>query len=187
MKKIATFILCNLFGWKTNNQFPLNLKKYVVIVAPHTSWNDFPIGIFTKTSYGIDVHYIAKHSLFKPPFGFIFKALGGTPVDRSKSTNMVEAIIDIFNKQENFILALSPEGTRKKLDKWKTGFYFVAKGAKVPIVMTRFDYASKSISIAQPFNTTDDIKSDFKHFHDFFKDVQGRFPEQFEPNFHENV
>lgn len=187
MKKIATFILCNLFGWKTNNQFPQNLKKYVIIVAPHTSWVDFPIGIFSKTSYGIDVHFIAKHSLFKPPFGFIFKALGGTPVDRSKSTNMVDAIINIFNSQENFILALSPEGTRKKLVKWKTGFYFVAKGAKVPIVMVGFDYATKSISVSEPFYPTDNMKSDFNHFHNFYKNVNGKHPEQFETNFHKNM
>jgi 1-acyl-sn-glycerol-3-phosphate acyltransferase len=100
---------------------------------------------------------------------------------------MVEAIIDIFNKKENFILALSPEGTRKKLDKWKTGFYFVAKGAKVPIVMVGFDFATKSVSVADPFYTTDNMKSDYKHFHNFYKNIQGKYPELFEPNFHENV
>jgi 1-acyl-sn-glycerol-3-phosphate acyltransferase len=187
MKKIAVFILCNLFGWKLYNQFPPDLKKYIIIVAPHTSWFDFPLGILAKTAYGIKANYIAKHTLFKPPYGFIFKALGGTPVDRSKSTNMVEAIIDIFNKKENFILALSPEGTRKKLDKWKTGFYFVAKGAKVPIVMVGFDFATKSVSVADPFYTTDNMKSDYKHFHNFYKNIQGKYPELFEPNFHENV
>ena len=125
------------------NAFPSDLKKYIIIVAPHTSWVDFPLGVLAKTAYGINGNYIGKHTLFKPPYGFFFRALGGTPVDRSKSTNMVEAIIDIFNTKENFILALSPEGTRKKLDKWKTGFYFVAKGAKVPIVMVGFDFCFK--------------------------------------------
>ena len=100
---------------------------------------------------------------------------------------MVDAIINIFNSQENFILALSPEGTRKKLVKWKTGFYFVAKGAKVPIVMVGFDYATKSISVSEPFYTTDNMKSDFNHFYNFYKNVNGKHPEQFETNFHKNM
>ncbi len=187
MKKISKFILCDLFGWKIHDQFPPEIKKYIIIVAPHTSWVDFPIGILAKTSYGINPKYIGKHSLFKPPHGFLFRALGGTPVDRSKSANMVDAIIDIFNSREDFILALSPEGTRKKLDKWKTGFYYVAKGANVPIVMVAFDFGSKSITVAEPYNITGDIKVDFKHFHNFYKDIQAKYPEKFEEDFYKNV
>ena len=100
---------------------------------------------------------------------------------------MVDAVIDMFNSRQEFILALSPEGTRKKLDKWKTGFYYVAKGAKVPIVMVAFDFGSKSISVAEPYNITGDIKVDFKHFHNFYKNIQAKHPEKFEPNFHKNV
>ena len=187
MKKISYFILCNLFGWKLMNAFPSDLKKYIIIVAPHTSWIDFPLGVLAKTAYGIKGNYIGKHTLFKPPFGFFFRALGGTPVDRSKSANMVEAIIDIFNTKENFILALSPEGTRKKLDKWKTGFYFVAKGAKVPIVMVGFDFPLKTITVAEPYHISGDLKIDFEHFHNFYRNVQAKHPEKFNPNFHENV
>lgn len=169
------------------NAFPTDLKKYIIIVAPHTSWIDFPLGVLAKTAYGIKGNYIGKHTLFKPPFGFFFRALGGTPVDRSKSTNMVEAIIDIFNTKENFILALSPEGTRKKLDKWKTGFYFVAKGAKVPIVMVGFDFSLKRVTVAEPYDLTGDMKIDFEHFHNYYKNVQAKYPEKFNPNFHENM
>lgn len=187
MKNISRFILCNILGWKTYDQFPPDLKKYILIVAPHTSWFDFPLGVLTRSTYGLKANYIGKHTLFKPPFGFIFRALGGTPVDRSKNANMVDAIIDIFNSNENFILALSPEGTRKKLTKWKTGFYFVAKGANVPIVMVGFDYATKSITVAEPYTVTGDLKTDYTHFHNFFKNVHGKVPEKFDPNFHENV
>ena len=187
MRKISKFILCNLFGWKLFNQFPPDLKKYLIIVAPHTSWIDFPIGILAKTSYGIKANYIGKHTLFKPPYGFIFRALGGTPVNRSKSANRVEGIIDLYNTNKNFVLALSPEGTRKNLNKWKTGFYYVAKGAKVPIVMVGFDYGSKSISVAEPYSLTGDIKIDFKHFYNFYKDIKGKYPEKFDRNFHENL
>ena len=185
MKKISKFILCSLFGWKTYDQFPSNLKKYIIIVAPHTSWFDFPLGVLTRASYDLKANYIGKHTLFKPPYGFIFKALGGTPVDRSKNANMVDAIIDIFNTRENFILALSPEGTRKKLKKWKTGFYYVAKGANVPIVMVGFDYGTKRVTIAKPYNITGDLKVDYEHFYNFFKNVKGKYPEKFEPEFHE--
>ena len=100
---------------------------------------------------------------------------------------MVEAIVDIFNTKESFILALSPEGTRKRLDKWKTGFYFVAKGAKVPIVMVGFDFSSKTITVAEPYDLTGDMKIDFEHFHNYYKNVQGKYPEKFNPNFHENL
>ena len=184
MRRISRFILCNILGWKTNDAFPTDLKKYIIIVAPHTSWMDFPIGVLARNTYGLKGNYIGKHTLFKPPFGFIFRALGGTPVDRSKSANLVDAIVEIFNSRDEFILALSPEGTRKKLKKWKTGFYFVAQGAKVPIVMVGFDYQKKSITVAKPYHLTGDLKEDFNNFHAYFKNIKGKHPEKFESNFH---
>jgi 1-acyl-sn-glycerol-3-phosphate acyltransferase len=123
------------------------------------------------------VHFIGKGSLFKWPFGYFFKALGGTPVDRDKSTNMVEGVINIFNSKEEFRLGLSPEGTRKKVDKWKTGFYYIAKGANVPIVMATLDFENKKIKISEPYYVTEDIHKDFKVFDNFYKDVKGKNPE----------
>ena len=187
MKNLSKFILCKLLGWKTVNEFPSELKKYIIIVAPHTSWIDFPIGVMGRFVLGIDGKFIGKHTLFKPPFGFIFRALGGTPVDRNKSANRVQAIIDIFDKHEEFILAISPEGTRKKLNKWKTGFYYVAKGANIPILMVGLDYKNKKIIVSNPYVLTENIKHDFLHFHEFYKDIQGKFPEKFEYNFHKNL
>lgn len=187
MKKISKFILCNLMGWQTVNTFPSNLNKYIIIVAPHTSWLDFPVGVLARFSLGIKGRYIGKHTLFKPPYGFIFRALGGTPVDRSKSANRVEAIVDLFQENDEFILALSPEGTRKKIDKWKTGFYYVAKGANVPIVMAGLDYSNKKVIISEPYNLTDNIKNDFNHFHNFFKNIKGKYPDNFGVDFHHHV
>lgn len=187
MKTLSRFILCTLFGWKTYNEFPSDLNKYIIIVAPHTSWIDFPLGVLARFAYGLKANYIGKHTLFKPPYGFIFRALGGAPVERGKSANKVDAIIDIFNNNKKFILALSPEGTRKKLNKWKTGFYYVAKGADVPIVMTGFDFAKKSIYVSKPYYLTNNIKVDFKNFHNFFKDMKGRHPEKFEYDFYNNM
>jgi len=155
-------------GWKLVNDFPKDIQKYVVIAAPHTSWQDFPIGILARNTSGIKINFIGKASLFKGPFGFIFKNLGGTPVDRSTSNNLVDAIVQIFDKKEQFRLALSPEGTRKKVDKWKTGFYYIAKGAKVPIVMATLDFGKKQVKISEPYYTTDDVEKDFEYFHSFF-------------------
>ncbi|PQJ74451.1 1-acyl-sn-glycerol-3-phosphate acyltransferase [Polaribacter gangjinensis] len=177
MKRFAGFIFFNILGWKMDTNFPTHLKKYVVIAAPHTSWVDFPIAILARMSSGIMINYIGKDSLFKGPFGFIFRALGGTPVDRSKNNKLVDAIVDIFNSKEEFRLGLSPEGTRKKVTEWKTGFYYIAKGAKVPIVMATLDFENKRIKISEPYYTTDNMEKDFEVFKGFYRDVKGKNPE----------
>ena len=179
MKRISKFILYNILGWKLESDFPQDIKKYVVIAAPHTSWMDFPIAILSRMSSGTMVNFVGKNSLFKGPFGFFFKALGGTPVDRTKSNNLVDAIVQIFNDKEEFRLGLSPEGTRKKVDKWKTGFYYIAKGANVPIVMATLDFENKKIKISEPYYTTSNKDKDFEAFHAFYKDVKGKNPELF--------
>ena len=187
MQSISKFILFNLLGWKVPNDFPRDIDKYIIIAAPHTSNWDFPIAILSRFAKGIDINFIGKHTLFKPPFGFLFRAMGGTPVNRSATTNMVQSLIDVFNEKEKFIFAISPEGTRKKVSKWKTGFYHVALGAKVPIVMATLDFENKKILIAEPYYLTGNQKVDFEYFHNYFKDVKGKNPDQFDPNFHLNI
>ncbi|MDD7914072.1 1-acyl-sn-glycerol-3-phosphate acyltransferase [Polaribacter ponticola] len=176
MKGIARFILYTILGWKMENDFPKEHKKYVVIAAPHTSWQDFPIAILARMSSGTMVNFIGKNSLFKGPFGFFFRGLGGTPVDRTKNNNLVDAIVDIFNSKEEFKLGLSPEGTRKKVEKWKTGFYYIAKGANVPIVMATLDFENKIIKISKPYFTTDDKEKDFKFFYAYYENIKGKNP-----------
>lgn len=187
MGRISNFILCKLLGWKIINDFPHHIDKYIIIAGPHTSNWDFPLAVTVKFAKNLKVRFIGKHTLFKPPYGFIFRALGGQPVNRSKSTNMVDSIIEVFNTQEKFVFAISPEGTRKRVSKWKTGFYHVAMGANVPIVMTTLDFGRKQVLIDEPYVLTGDMKTDFKHFHDFFKGVQGKNPEQFDPDFYLNI
>ncbi|GGG98599.1 acyltransferase [Polaribacter pacificus] len=176
---LSKFIFTKILGWKLNNNFPLELKKYVVIAAPHTSWQDFPIGILARNTAGVKINFIGKDSLFKGPFGFIFRSLGGTPVDRSKSNNLVDAIVQLFNSKEEFRLALSPEGTRKKVDKWKTGFYYIAKGANVPIVLATLDFGNKEVKISDPYYLTDNKEKDFEYFKSFYENVEGKHPELF--------
>lgn len=176
---ISKFIFHKVLGWKLVGDFPRDLKKYVVIGAPHTSWKDFPIAILARNSFDVKVNFIGKASLFKPPFGFIFRALGGTPVDRSKRTNLVDSIVDVFNSKDEFRLALSPEGTRAKVIEWKTGFYYIAKGAKVPVVMFAFDFENKQIKVAEPYYLTGNMKADMNHIYDFYRDIKGAKPELF--------
>ena len=173
---ISKFIYTKILGWKLVGEFPTDIKKYVVIGAPHTSWKDFPIAILARNSWGTKINYIGKKSLFKPPFGFIFKWLGGAPVDRSKSNNLVDAIIKVFESKDEFRLALSPEGTRQKVDKWKTGFYYIAKGANVPIVMFTLDFGRKQVAVSEPFYPTDNLEEDIKKIQSFYKDVVGANP-----------
>ncbi|MEO9569885.1 MAG: 1-acyl-sn-glycerol-3-phosphate acyltransferase [Polaribacter sp.] len=179
MKRISRFILFTLLGWKLENDFPQDIKKYVVIAAPHTSWVDFPIAILSRMASGTMIHFIGKGSLFKPPFGFFFKMLGGTPVDRTKSNNLVDAVIDVFNTKDEFRLGISPEGTRKKVDKWKTGFYYIAKGANVPIVMATLDFGNKKVKISKPYYVTPNKEKDFEVFYNYFKNIKGKKPELF--------
>jgi len=159
--------------WKIVNEFP-KLNKYLIIAAPHTSWQDFPIGIFVKFITGTKINYIGKASLFKWPYGFLFRWLGGAPVDRSKSTNKVQGIVDVFNSKDQFILGMSPEGTRQKVSKWKTGFYYIAKGANVPIVMATLDFKHKQVKISNPYYLTNDMEADFKNLHSYFDGIIGK-------------
>ncbi len=176
---ISKFIFTKILGWKLIGEFPKDVKKFVVIGAPHTSWKDFPIAILARDSFGIDIRFIGKKALFKPPFGFLFRWLGGTPVDRTSSNDKVKEIIQLFNKQETFYLAMSPEGTRKKVTQWKTGFYYIAKGANVPIVMFTLDFGAKQVAISPPYYPTENKEKDFDAFHSFYKGVKGANPELF--------
>lgn len=176
MHKLAQFIYYRLLGWKIVGEFP-QLNKCVVVVVPHTSWTDFFLGLLIRRVIDQDINYIAKKSLFTPPFGWYFKWMGGAPIDRSKSSDAVTAIASIFDQKEVFRLALSPEGTRKKVEKWKTGFYYIAKAAKVPIVLVAFDYGKKQIKFSEPHVPTDDMEADFKTYRAFFKGVVGKIPE----------
>jgi 1-acyl-sn-glycerol-3-phosphate acyltransferase len=167
-----------LMGWKSVGDFPVGLKKYVVIVAPHTSGWDFVIGVMFRSVLHMEkAHYLGKAELFKPPFGFLFRWLGGYPVDRSSRHNMVEQVVNIFQQHDEFVLALSPEGTRQRVDRLRTGFYNIARQAKVPIVMIGFDYQRKLVLIDKPFDVTNE-EVDMKRILDFFRPVRGKFAEK---------
>ena len=176
MQTLAKFIYFKLLGWSVVGTFP-NLDKCVFIIVPHTSWIDFFLGLLIRRVWNAQINFIGKKSLFKFPFGWYFKWLGGTPIDRSKSSDTVTATALIFKEHKKFSLALSPEGTRKKVTTWKTGFYYIAKAANVPVVMVAFDYGEKQIKVSEPHFTTQDKEADFKYYRSFFKGVKGKVPE----------
>ncbi len=166
-------------GWTTEGRFPFEVKKMIIIVAPHTHWQDFIIGVAVRSLMRFThVKFLGKQELFKPPFGFIFRWLGGTPVDRSRKTNLVDAVVEKFNRSEELVIALSPEGTRKRVDKLRTGFYHIARQAKVPIMMVALDFGNHKVIFSEPFYTTDNEAADFKKILDFYRPIQGKIPEQ---------
>ncbi|CAM4261367.1 1-acyl-sn-glycerol-3-phosphate acyltransferase [Zobellia nedashkovskayae] len=174
MQKLARFIYFKLMGWKMVGEFPGHIDKFVIAVVPHTSYMDFFLGLLIRKVWGEEINFVGKKSLFTFPFGFIFRKLGGEPIDRTKNNDMVSATVKVFEKRKKFRLTIAPEGTRKEVVKWKTGFYYIAKGANVPIVLIAFDFGKKQVKISEPLYTTDDKEADFKVYKKFFEGVKGK-------------
>lgn len=175
MKFLSKLIL-KLLGWRIIVEIPPDLKKFVVAVAPHTSWKDFPIGLFVRSAMGRHIYYLGKKELFDSPFGFFFWATGGRPVDRNHPTGLVDQVAKLFAGSEEFAIALAPEGTRKKVSDLKSGFYFMARKANVPVIPCLFDYEHKTVHFLKPFYPTTDPEKDLDTIWGFFKDVKGAVP-----------
>jgi 1-acyl-sn-glycerol-3-phosphate acyltransferase len=173
MRFLFKFIF-NSLGWKIIGDAPRQLKKYIIIVAPHTSNWDFPLGVAVRSIMRFPSNYLGKQELFRPPFGWIFRKLGGYPVDRSKSSHLVDQVVEIFQKEPQFVLAIAPEGTRKNVTKWKTGFYHIAVKAQVPIMMVALDYANKKVIWAEPFQPSGVLETDVKIIDSFYKNIRGK-------------
>lgn len=174
---ISKFIFYKIMGWQIRGNIDRSIKKCVFIVVPHTSWHDFYIGVFIRRILKIQINFIAKKELFKWPFGSYFRWMGGVSLDRTSGQNKVEAIADIFKKNEEFRLALSPEGTRKKVQSWKTGFYYIAMAANVPIICVAFDYGTKTVVLYDPFYPTGDIIADTERLQQKFIGIEGKVKE----------
>ena len=178
MKQIIyKLIFFRLMGWEIVGKMNPNIKKSVMIVVPHTSWHDFYIGLFARGIINLEMNYVAKKELFRFPFGAYFRWMGGAPLDRSGGKNIVESIASIFNSREVFRLAIAPEGTRKKVTEWKTGFYYIALKAEVPIIPVAFDYSKKQVVLNEPFYPTGNIEADFEILKSFYKGVVGKITE----------
>jgi len=173
MLRVLAKAVLRLFGWKAVPGLP-EFKKYVLIGAPHTSNWDFVVAMLGALAIGLRLRWLAKHTLFKNPLGPVFKFFGGIPVDRTISSSLIEKMTELFNKSERLVLGLTPEGTRSKTNYWKTGFYYIALGAKVPIAFAFLDYGNKNIGIGDYFIPSGNIHEDLKIIREFYKDKIGR-------------
>lgn len=174
---LTKFIYHNILGWKIDGNFDRSIKKSVLIVAPHTSYVDFVLSILVRRILKIQINFVGKKELFRPPFGWYFRWMGGAPLDRGKAENKVQAIANVFEQHEEFRLAIAPEGTRKKVDRWKTGYYYIAMTAQVPIISVRLDYQKKIMGISEAFYPTGNIKADEPILKEYFKGIMGKIPE----------
>lgn len=180
MQWLSKFIYFKILGWKIVGNTNISkdvIKKAVIIAAPHTSWHDFYIGVLLRSVLNVKTNFVGKKELFVFPVGWLFRLLGGAPIDRHTNENKVSAIAKLFNEREEFRMAMSPEGTRKKVDKWRTGFYYIAKEANVPIIMFTLDFENKQNRISEPFYPTEDVKKDFEFMYGFYEGVKGKILE----------
>lgn len=180
MKSIKKWLAGKIFtalGWKTEGEIPPNLKKYVIIAAPHTSNWDFFYGRLYFYMKDIPMKFLIKKELFFFPLNILLKTLGGIPVDRQKSSNLTLQLAHEFKKHDELALLITPEGTRKYNPHWKKGFYFIAKEAGIPIVLGYIDYEKKIGGIGPVFYPSGNAEKDIEEIRAFYFDKKGKYPE----------
>lgn len=170
-----------LFGWKADGWKELP-SKCIIIGHPHTSNWDFFIFLFARWAMRLKIHFVGKHTLFKPPLGWLMKAIGGVAVNRSGGRNSVSAIAEVFDHHENLALGIAPSGSRSHNTHWRSGFYHIAKTADVPVVLGYVDYSKKMVGISQfSVELTGDVSKDMDKIRAFYADKKGRYPEKQNP------
>lgn len=179
MKRLFAIIYFWLTGWKIVEKPPPDLKKCVLIAAPHTSNFDFVYGRLGTTMLGMKTRFLIKKEAFKGPMGWLVKQAGGIPVDRKKNNKIVEVVAELFNKNEFFFLMVTPEGTRKLVKKWRRGFYAIAMEADVPIGCVYLDYRKREIGLGMVFHPTGDFEKDLLVIQSFYRDKVARHPDRF--------
>ena len=177
-KQIYKWIFFKLMGWKIVGNIDASVKKCVMMVMPHTSAHDFYLGIFTRGITGLEMNFVGKKELFRFPFGAYFRYMGGEPLDRSGGLNKVDSIAAIFKRREVFRLAVAPEGTRNKVTELKTGFYFIAMKANVPIIPVAFDFGKKEVNLGRPLFPSGNIDADMQILKQHYIGVKGKIPEK---------
>lgn len=177
MQKLSKFIL-KTFGWKINIQVE-EPSKSIICVAPHTSNWDFIVGKLSYSALGREASFLIKKSWFFFPMNLFFNAIGGVAIDRSKKSSVTEQMAEEFEKRATFHLAITPEGTRSLVERWKMGFYHIAKKANVPIQLAYIDYAKKEMGVMAIFHPTDNEAADLKTIENYYRNISGRFPEKF--------
>lgn len=162
-----------LAGWRLVGEFP-NVPKLVMIVAPHSSWWDGIWGLFMKVGIGAGINFMAKQELFRPPLGRLLRGLGGIPIARRAAHGVVEQMIERFDHQDRLWLGIEPEGTRRHVAKWKSGFWYIAHRARVPVFPVAFNYPDKTIHLGPLHPTTGDLAADTERLRAFYRPYQGK-------------
>jgi 1-acyl-sn-glycerol-3-phosphate acyltransferase len=170
--------ILTLFGWRAEGSLA-DQPKCVVVVAPHTSNWDFPVMLLLGVALQLKATWMGKHTLFRPPFGWIMRRLGGLPIDRRARNNVVEQVIASFRARDQLRLAILPEGTRKRTPYWRSGFYRIALGAQVPIALGFADYRRKVGGIGRVIVPSGDVDADMALIRDFYSGIVGKRPDQF--------
>ncbi|MBR7794218.1 lysophospholipid acyltransferase family protein [Undibacterium sp. FT147W] len=173
-----SIVALRLTGWRVEGQTPTE-KKYVLIAAPHTSNWDFPVTLMVCFALRLRVYWMGKSSLFPPVIRVVMRWLGGIAVNRSAAGNLVQGTVDAFHANERLTVIVPPEGTRGKVTHWKTGFYYIALGAGVPIALGYLDFGRKAGGIGRMFMPTGDIAADMEEIKAFYSGIQGKNPKQF--------
>ena len=169
-------------GWTVHNEVPPEVKKFVIIAAPHTSNWDFPITMAIARQIDMRFYWVGKHTLFEPaPVGKIMKGLGGIPIDRRKSQNFVEQIAEAFDAADAMALGIAPEGTRSKRQYWKSGFYYIAREAGVPISLGFLDYKKKVGGLGPLVDSSQSKKAVMDQIREFYAGIEGHTPENYTP------
>ena len=173
---IAKFFAFRIFKFSIKGDFPKD-PKFVIAVVPHTSNWDFFVAIGIRTYLREPIHFVGKKELFTPLTAWFFKGLGGMPLNRRKNEKVVDAISRMYQEEDVFRMAIAPEGTRKKVDQWKTGFYYIALKAGVPILPTELDWNKRVMTFHPLFTPTGNVEKDFARLQSLFKGAVGRNPE----------
>jgi 1-acyl-sn-glycerol-3-phosphate acyltransferase len=176
---LAAFIL-KLLGWHTDGSLPDGIKKAVVVSAPHTSAWDFVIGRLTFWAIRVNIRFLIKKESFVFPIGILLRWIGGVPVARGKyKSSMIQDVTDMFNSTEELLVVVTPEGTRRRVEQWKKGFYMIALSANVPIALSYIDYGKKTGGIGPILHPSGDYEKDLKFIQDYYRGVTARHPERF--------
>ena len=179
MVQISDFFL-KFFGWTFESHSPV-VNKCVLIAAPHTSNWDFPMMLAYGFKLNLKYSWLGKHTLFFGPLGLLMRKLGGIPVDRSKKNDYVSALSEEIRNKENCILIIPPEGTRSRVEYWKSGFLYIARTARVPIVFGKLDYSRKKLSFSQHICSSLSNEKIMKFAQDFYRDATPLNPSKFGP------
>lgn len=179
MKKILGSLILFVFGWKTDFPDEFKMRKMVMVAAPFTSSFDLLLFIATCWKENVEPHFLVNNKYTNGFFGGLLKWVGGIGVDTKKSTNVVDFSVKLFENNSNFILLISPEGTRDLVSKWKTGFYHIARLADVPICLGHLDYSTKNSHVGNVFNVTGDFDKCMSFIQKECEKITPKYPERY--------